>query len=184
MSLAAAFHGPGSYTWDEYQDFPEDGKLYESFGGVLIVSPPPLILHQLAVGRLYRLLCDAAPPELLVLTAPCAWFVNQTEWYEPDIMVVPKDGLDLHGPFRGTPVLVAEVTSPSTRIIAHNLKRETYQSGGCPHYWIVDPEIPSLLALSIDGGTYGEVGSVSDAEVFPATSPFPVEVCPAELVAL
>ncbi len=181
MSLAAHY---GSVTWDDVQALPPDGRRYESIGGALVVTPSPNYRHQKAVGNLYSLLKAAAPPDLDVVVAPFDWFVSQTEWYESDVIVMWKSDAIPDGPLRATPVLACEVTSPSTRLIAYNLKRDAYAANGCPHYWIIDPEVPTLLALALAGGTYGEVGSVSGADVFRATYPFPVEVCPAELVAL
>ncbi len=181
MSLAAHY---GPVTWDDVQALPPDGRRYESIGGMLTVTPSPNAWHQLCVVRMVLLLTGAALEDMLVLTAPFDWYVSQIEWFEPDVVVLQKEDVDADGRLRTPPVLVVEVASPSTRLYDLNVKRAAYAANGCPHYWIVDPDEPSLLALSLDGGAYGEVGSVSGTEVFPATSPFPVEVCPAELVAL
>lgn len=48
---SSGFHCSGSFTCDDYQNFPEDGRLYEFIGGILIVSPPPIGRQQLAAEQ-------------------------------------------------------------------------------------------------------------------------------------
>ncbi len=39
-----------------------------------------------------------------------------------------------------------------------------YQDGGIPEYWIVDPNIQTVLVLQLTGTTYTEVGSFTGHE--------------------
>ena len=47
-------------TREDLDAMPEDGHRYELLDGVLVVSPAPRYLHQLAVGELHLLLHAAA----------------------------------------------------------------------------------------------------------------------------
>jgi Uma2 family endonuclease len=161
---------------------PDDGKRYESFGGVLTVTPSPAGLHQRVVARLFRILDDAAPSGTEVLPSPYDWWISQIEWYVPDVVVLRREDFDPRGPLKGTPLLAVEVASPSTRLHDLNAKRAAYAANGCPVYWIVDPEEPSLLVLHLDGDSYREVVRVVGEDVYQADLPFPVTVVPAQLV--
>ena len=172
---------PGPVTWDEVQTWPDGAGRYESFAGVLTVTPSPTGRHQLAVAVLLDVLRQAAPPELLVLPAPYDWWVSPTEWSEPDVVVFERSHFDPDGPLRTTPLLVVEVTSPSTRIHDLDAKRTAYAAHGCPAYWIVDPEVPSLLALRLEGTSYVEAARAAGDACFEASQPFEVTVVPAAL---
>ena len=62
------------------------------------------------------------------------------------------------------------------------LKKERLQRAGCPHYWVVDPDEPSIVAWSLDEGVYREVARASGAEAFEVAEPFAVRLTPASLV--
>ncbi len=61
--------------------------------------------------------------------------------------------------------------------------RARYESAGCPSYWIIDPDLPSLLPLELGPDGYRDGTPVTGGEVYAATAPFAVEIRPAELVA-
>jgi Uma2 family endonuclease len=54
-------------TVEDMENMPDDEFRYELDDGVLIVSPAPSRLHQLAVTRLAVILSAACPAELVVL---------------------------------------------------------------------------------------------------------------------
>jgi Uma2 family endonuclease len=75
-----------------------------------------------------------------------------------------------------------EVLSPSTRRIDLVLKHDRYRAAGCPHYWVVDPEEPSIRAWRLDGETYVEAGHAVGNALLELSEPFPVRLRPADLV--
>ncbi|MGH9073872.1 MAG: Uma2 family endonuclease [Acidimicrobiales bacterium] len=161
-------------------DSPSDGHRYEVIDGALVVSPAPRWPHQRAVFRLARLLDQAAPDGVEVFTAPLAWPIREGEVPEPDVMVIERSSL---GPeqVEGTPLLVIEVLSPTGRRRDLLTKRYLYASAGCPSYWIVDPDEPSLTVLGLEGHRYRQLAQVVGNEAFEATDPFAVIVRPADL---
>lgn len=176
---------------------PDDSRRYESFAGVLTVTPAPGLRHQLAAFRLARLLDDAAPDDLRVVPAPYDWWISQTEWYEPDVVVFRRAEATERR-LEVAPLLVIEVASPSTRLHDLNDKKAAYAANGCPHYWVVDPDEPSVVAFRLGGsghegdggyggyegdGGYEVVARVVGAERFEAIEPFAVGFSPAQLVA-
>ncbi len=54
-------------TVEDMENMPDDEFRYELDDGVLIVSPAPSTLHQLAVARLTVILSAACPAEMVVL---------------------------------------------------------------------------------------------------------------------
>ena len=81
------------------------------------------------------------------------------------------------------PVLVVEVRSDSTRTKDLINKREAYQRHGVLSYWIIDPDEPSLTAYHLVEDVYRRKAKVRGTERATLDHPFPVTVCPADLVA-
>lgn len=52
------------------------------------------------------------------------------------------------------------------------------------HYWILDPDVPSVLALDVGtDGSYVEAAQVSGGDTLGVAEPFAVEFAPTSLVA-
>lgn len=82
----------------------------------------------------------------------------------------------------GVPVLAVEVLSPSSRLIDTQLKRATLARAGCPHYWIIDPYLPSLLCLTLRDGEYVVAAEGLKEDLVTVNEPFLVTLRPADLV--
>lgn len=81
------------------------------------------------------------------------------------------------------PTLVVEVVWPSTRRIGAGTKRLAFEAAGVPHYWMVDPDEPSIVTLELIDGSDRETARVLGADEFHAVVPFAVTVAPATLIA-
>ncbi|MGC3993631.1 MAG: Uma2 family endonuclease [Propionicimonas sp.] len=100
---------------------------------------------------------------------------------QPDLLVArPEDFTEADLPV--APLLAVEVLSPSTRGIDLLLKKDRLERAGCAHYWVVDPDEPSVIAWDLADGAYREVGRAAGTELFEVASPFPVSFTPASLV--
>ena len=71
--------------------------------------------------------------------------------------------------------------SPSTRSFDLLLKKDRLRRAGCPHYWVVDPGEPSILAWGLADGEYRETAHVIGDDTFTVEQPLPLSVVPAEL---
>jgi len=167
-------------TLVDLEAMPDDGRRYELVDGVLVVSPSPSWLHQRIAARVPTPLTLACPAELEVLFAPFEVALTDDTVLQPDVLVVLRSDFTA-GPLRKAPVLALEVLSPSTRGFDLMLKRWRLESAGCPSYWVVDPDVPSLVAWELRDGVYVEVAKVTGDDVFHATRPFAVDVVPGEL---
>jgi Uma2 family endonuclease len=168
-------------TVEDVWAMPNDGRRHELVDGVLIVTPAPAPLHQLAVFRMARLLDDAAPEDVRVLPAPLDYKISEHTMLEPDVIVARKSD---YGPLRieKTPLLVVEVLSPSTARYDAGTKRLAYEAARVPWYWVVDPDEPSLTVLELVEGAYVERDRVVGDGTHEGTTPFGVRVVPADLV--
>ena len=169
------------FTRDDLDAMPEDGHRYELVDGTLVVTPAPSQLHQIVVGELYLRLRSGCPPDLRVLLSPFDVALDELSVLQPDLVVARGAELTARD-LPAAPVLAIEVLSPSTRHIDLGLKRAKYESAGCQSFWVVDPQVPSLTAWLLQDGTFVEVAHVVGDEPFTATTPYPVELVPAELL--
>lgn len=135
----------------------------------------PLSLE--AVGRRARIslpsLQEPWPSEAAVVFNAHDWRIGLDTALEPDLMVIRRSDFAPDGPLVATPLLVVEVLSPSTRDTDLGSKRQAYADAVCPAYWIVNPAVPAVTALSLGPDAY--------ADVLEATEPFAVAFCAAEL---
>lgn len=169
-------------TRADLQDTPDDGRRYELVDGTLIVSPAPRVPHQRVVRNLFRLLDRGCPSELEVFFAPTAVELAEDTELQPDLLVAPRAQFT-DKELVGAPLLAVEVLSPSTRRFDLLLKRDRLQEAGCPSYWLVDPDEPSILVLELEDGGYVERGRAAGSEALQVTAPYPVTIVPADLLA-
>jgi Uma2 family endonuclease len=171
-------------TVEDMEDMPDDEFRYELDDGVLIVSPAPSPLHQLAVTRLAVIL-DAACPDGLAVLAGVGVNVNKFQHRVPDVAVVGVDAFETAFAER-PPVLAVEVASPRTRLYDRNRKKDVYEGFGIPSYWIIDPapDQPELTVFSLRDGKYLETAHVTGDAEYRAQLPFPVTIVPSKLMAL
>jgi Uma2 family endonuclease len=193
-SRLAGLARDGVFTWDDLEALPEDGFRWELVDGQLLVTPSPRPRHQVVILQLAQRLLVACPGDFQVLLSPCDWVIAPTTVFQPDLMVVRKDQLDLDEPFAGTPLLVVEVRSPSTAVTDETLKRQQYEQHGAAAYWLIDPDgpgagaaretvrAPTLTVLRLRDGVYVEDASVTGDDAYDADFPFPVTVAPSRLV--
>ena len=162
----------GPWTVDDLDDFPEGSTTrYELVDGALLVSAEPSLQHQRVSLQLLRLLQEAAPEDLEVFL-PIDVRLSPVRQIAPDITVVHRG--DATGRrLDGTPLLVVEVLSPSTRTVDLVLKRRVLEEAEVPSYWLVDPDDALVTVLELAGGAYREVARGDDVTV---ERPFPVRV--------
>src|SRR5687768_9607885 len=121
-----------------YRDYLALGetKHHEYYDGLCVVNPPSRS-HSRALARLVDLIRPLCPDSHEVLTG-WGWHIGPELDYEPDIMVTdrssPDDDVLRHPP----PLLVVEISSPSTRDVDAGPKLRGYAAGRAGWYWIID----------------------------------------------
>ena len=143
-------------TYAELEQWPDDGRRYELYGGEVIVVPTPLPIHQLAVLRLTEIVGEYARlTGGLALFAPLDIVFSEHDVLQPDVVFFERERyreIDLRRPIRVVPNLVVEVLSRSTAARDRGRKREIFARYGVPEYWIVDPAVQALEILQNTGG--------------------------------
>lgn len=178
---------PVRHTWTRHdlEHLPEDGNRHELIDGVLVVSPAPRPVHQRAVVRLWRTIDDAGPQTVEAFVAPFDVVLADDSVIQPDVLVVTRSEVTDRG-LTGPPLVAVEILSPSTRMIDLHVKMDRMRRAGCPHYWVVDPDEPSITAWvlrrSDAGPVYDEAGHAHGEETLTLAEPFDIEIVPARLV--
>ncbi|MFT3901319.1 MAG: Uma2 family endonuclease [Gordonia sp. (in: high G+C Gram-positive bacteria)] len=168
-------------TRDDLDSMPDDGHRYELLDGVLVVTPAPRIAHQDVVGNLFLLLRAACPKGLKVLFAPVDVVLAEDTVVQPDLLVARRDAFT-ERELPGAPVLAIEVLSPSTRNVDLMLKKERLQRAECAHYWVVDPDEPSITAWTLRDGEYHVAGTATGDEELTLTEPFDITLVASALL--
>lgn len=183
MGVVTPLRASEAFTRADLDALPDDGRRHELLDGVLIVTPAPVPRHQRAQARLLLALAPACPPGLEIMMAPLDVVLAADTVLQPDLLVAATaDFSDKDLPI--TPRLAVEILSPSTRRFDLLIKRARYEAAGCPSYWIVDPDAPSLVAWELRDGAYVEAAHAVGDEVFTVASPFSVSLRPSDLVAV
>lgn len=165
--------------FEAIRDAADDGHRYELVDGCLIVTPSPTWKHQRVSTRLVTLLVATNPDvtEFEVLHGPFDVRPGGPTNLQPDVMVFT----DASAP-APMPLLVVEILSPSTRHIDLGLKWSRFAAAGIAHYWVVDPEVPSVTAWSLERDRYVVAARAEGEQEVELPGPWTVLVTPARLV--
>lgn len=150
----------GGLTYADLAAFPEDNVRREIIGGELIVSPSPIVRHQIVLTRL----CMAVGNYLnahgggIVLAAPMDVLLAEHDIVQPDLVVITDDRSDIitRANIKGTPTLLIEIISPSNPRLDRVRKRDLYARVGVPEFWIVDPDADRVEVYRHDGSGYSK----------------------------
>ena len=145
-------------TWDEQE------RIELIYGDAVMMSPPPVRIHQKASTELLaQLHAYLKGKKCEVYHAPFAVRPFEQDgddpedvdtMVEPDITVVcDPSKLDDIG-CKGAPDLVMEILSPSTQRHDKLTKFNLYQRAGVREYWIVDPANKSVQVFVLEAGHY------------------------------
>jgi Uma2 family endonuclease len=160
-----------SLTYDDLEREREtrDERL-ELIEGEFVVTPSPTPMHQLLVHRLAVLL-DRAIVESglgLVLESPLDVFLAAQNVFQPDLIVLLRDRIQLFGSavVESAPSLAIEIISPSTSAYDRVTKRKVYAQYGVPEYWLVDPDAKTVTIFSDpQDGRYQAEQTVRDVAI-------------------
>jgi Uma2 family endonuclease len=172
----------GPWSPSDLDLLPEHWKV-ELLDGILLVNAQPMPLHIAAARRLTRLLEDAAESDWELL--PGVMLDLGETRFAPDVAVARKNRV-AWGAKHQSPdafVLVAEVASPSTRVVDRTVKAEKYAEAGIPAYWRIDLDpVVTVVAHALRGGAYVELGSWRAGETVTVDDPVRVRFDPADLL--
>ena len=156
--MAMAIEVIPKVTFEEFRQFPVDGKRYELLHGELHVTPAPATRHQFTVQNLAVSLGLHVVKNNLgeVLTAPLDVRLGEDTVFEPDLVFISNAcaGIIQENWIEGAPDLVVEVLSPSTAAYERARKLLIYAEAGVPNFWFLDPQAKTVEVLKLQGNKY------------------------------
>jgi len=129
-------------------------KHAEYYDGVCVMNPPTR-QHERTVAVLRAEIEAACPAGYEVLTG-WGWMTSSGRRFEPDIMVCDTDSPDDDILRTPAPLLVVEVSSPSTRSDDWGIKLSEYGHSGAGWYWLVDLEQREIVIMENVGDRFVE----------------------------
>lgn len=143
-------------SYEEFMEIYEKSDLrMEYINGEIIVLGSPSTDHQLISGNLYVLLrshLQGNPCKVFYSPFDVHFYkkdIKDPDVCQPDLLVAcDLEGHVVNGRYMGTPTLVIEILSPSTRSRDMVDKLNTFMLSGVQEYWIVDPKNHHVIAYS------------------------------------
>ncbi|MBI5181890.1 MAG: Uma2 family endonuclease [Nitrospirae bacterium] len=168
-----------TYTYEDYERLPE-GAPYQLIGGELIMTPAPIPYHQKILGKIFFEMNKFVEKNNLgdVYISPIDVYFSQTDVYQPDIIFISKDRLNIIGEkkIEGPPDLVIEILSPATAYYDLRIKKDVYEKSGVKEYWIVDPMQKTIEVFINKNGKFESLGNLKDVVKSSLIEGFNIEV--------
>ena len=153
------------FTYEDFLNFPNDGKRHEIIDGEHYVTPSPNTKHQAVSSNLHGILWTYLQQHRIgqVFTAPFDVVFSDFDVVEPDLLYISREraGVLTDKHVRGAPDLVVEILSPGTRKTDEMTKRRLYERFDVNEYWVVDPELDAIKIYRRVEGAFARVAELS-----------------------
>ncbi|MGE5614862.1 MAG: type II toxin-antitoxin system prevent-host-death family antitoxin [Bacillota bacterium] len=147
-------YGGKKVSYEEFMEIYEKSTLrMEYINGEIYLLASPSMTHQEILGRLHLIFNDYFKgKKCKVFLAPFDVHFRKKGFKEPDVMQpdisvacdLKKGNVSEKGRYMGTPALVVEILSDSTRKKDMIDKLNTYMLSGVKEFWIIDPRQESI----------------------------------------
>jgi Uma2 family endonuclease len=146
-------------TYDDFVLFPDDGMRHELIDGEHYVTASPNTKHQRVSGNLYWLLRRYLEQHPIgqVYYAPFDILFSRFDVVEPDLLYMSNARaaeILTAQHVKGSPELIVEIGSPSTRKRDETIKRRLYERSAVEEYWVVDPDVDVLRVFRRSGNQF------------------------------
>jgi len=147
-------YGGKKVSYEEFMEIYEKSTLrMELINGEIYLLSSPTIGHQEILGGLHLIFNEYFKgKKCRVFLAPFDVHFRKKDIKEPDVMqpdvLVACDvagNVNEKGKYMGTPTLVVEILSDSTRSKDMIDKMNTYRLSGVKEYWVIDPKQEQIL---------------------------------------
>lgn len=162
----------GPFRRGDYDALPAEARC-ELISGWIVMSPSPIVAHQVLVSLLWRLFDDyAAAVGGFAGLAPLDCVLSDHTVVQPDVLYVAPERLAIVGDRRveGAPDLVVEVLSPATMRRDRQDKLRRYAEAGVQELWLADPAGTQVEFLVNRNGVFSvrlPLDGAYVSEVFP-----------------
>lgn len=152
------------HTYEEFLKITKDIERIEFIDGYIYYMSSPSVEHQRISLKLSNKLFNFFESNKCeVFTAPLDIILqkkgsNCIRSVQPDIMVICDKNKPIGNNYKGVPILIIEILSPSNASNDTITKLDLYQKFKVPEYWIVSPKNKSVLIYTYDEelNAYGE----------------------------
>ncbi|MBE8949715.1 MAG: Uma2 family endonuclease [Quinella sp. 3Q1] len=132
---------------------------YEIIGGKKIMAPAANPTHGSIIGRLYAFFFSYldAKNAGYVFVDDVDVYLKEGPLFKPDLIVVLEENssiIDWDKGIYGSPDMLVEVLSKSTKKRDVTIKKDTYEANGVREYWIVDPYMKAISVYLLRDGKY------------------------------
>ena len=138
-------------TRKDYEALPE-GTPLELCDGMLVKQPSPRYGHQRIQSLILKRLQALLPAEF-VIAGPIDVLIDELNVFVPDIVVLDRI-LDDDAAYAGTPTVVFEVLSPSTRDRDQNYKAKRLLGLGVKEVWLIDRFCGTIEIVDLEGSRF------------------------------
>jgi prevent-host-death family protein len=152
-------YGGKKVSYEEFMEIYEKSTLrMELINGEIYLLGSPNISHQEILGRLYLVFTGYFQgKKCRTFLAPFDVHFKKKDLKEPDVMqpdlLIACDldnNISAKGKYMGTPTLVIEILSDSTRSKDMIDKLNTYRLSGVKEYWIIDQKQQNIMVYDFD----------------------------------
>ncbi len=149
---------------------PDDGNIYELFGGELSVAKAPSLKHQEIIGNFATILNSYLwqHPIGRIWITPSVIF-DEYNSAIPDLVFIAQHRVNqiasgIH--IVSAPDLAIEIMSPGTENVRRDqiVKRQTYARFGVKEYWIVEPVVEVIEMTRLQENILASVGVFRNAD--------------------
>ena len=142
-------------TFEQFEQFPDDGMKHELLERHHIVVPPPKSRHT----RIQQKIQDVLRPfvrenRLGELHIEAGFRLASDTWLQLDVSFLRSSQIqssDPSGYYQGAPAIAIEIASDSNTAPQLDLKTEPYFANGSSEVWVVYPKTRKVLVHLADG---------------------------------
>ena len=177
-------YGGKKVSYEEFMEISEKSTLrMELINGEIYLLPSPNIGHHEILGRLYLLFNEYfKDKKCRVFLAPFDVHLKKKDMKTPDVvqpdLLVACDlenNVTEQGRYMGTPDLVIEILSDSTRNKDMIDKLNSYMLSRVKEYWVVDPKQETIIIYSFENNEIDRIraferGCVARSMIFDGLS--------------
>ena len=147
-------YGGKKVSYDEFMEIYEKSDLRMEFiNGEIVLLSSPGAFHQDIVGNmhiLFRNYLQGKPCKVFLAPFDVHFYkqgIKDPDVMQPDLLITcdHEQTINENGRYMGTPTLVVEILSRSTRSKDMIDKLNTYMTSGVREYWVVDPVHKTVL---------------------------------------
>lgn len=167
-------YGGKKVSYEEFMEIYEKSTLrMELINGEIYLLASPNIGHQEILGRLHLKFNEYFKgKKCRVFLAPFDVHFKKKDIKEPDVMQPDvlvacdlENNVTEKGRYMGTPTLVIEILSHSTRSKDMIDKLNTYRLSGVKEYWVIDPRQEKIMVYGFEDCEIGEFNTFEKGDI-------------------